>query len=64
LRHYVLLGLAATVLVALHAAVDFSLQIPGFAVFFAAFLSAVVTISLGRNGGEAERQYVRPASGR
>ncbi|MBX5160064.1 MULTISPECIES: O-antigen ligase family protein [unclassified Rhizobium] len=54
LRHYVLLGLAATVLVALHAAVDFSLQIPGFAVFFSAFLSAVVAISLGRNHGEAD----------
>ncbi|PDT10101.1 O-antigen ligase family protein [Rhizobium sp. M1] len=55
-RHYVLLGVAATVLVTLHGAVDFSLQIPGFAVFFAAFLSAVVAISLGRNNGEAQRQ--------
>ena len=54
LRHYVLLGLAATVLVALHAAVDFSLQIPGFAIFFSAFLSAVVAISLGRNNAEAD----------
>ncbi|ANK86874.1 MULTISPECIES: O-antigen ligase family protein [Rhizobium] len=58
LRHYVLLGIAATVLVALHAAVDFSLQIPGFAVFFSAFLSAVVAISLGRSHGETDRQYV------
>lgn len=57
LRHYVLLGIAATVLVALHAAVDFSLQIPGFAVFFAAFLSAVVSISLGRSQSETDRQY-------
>lgn len=57
LRHYVLLGIAATVLVALHAAVDFSLQIPGFAVFFSAFLSAVVTISLGRSQKETDRQY-------
>lgn len=55
-RHCVLLGVAATVLVTLHGAVDFSLQIPGFAVFFAAFLSAVVAISLGRNNGEAQRQ--------
>ncbi|PDT38337.1 1,4-beta-xylanase [Rhizobium sp. M10] len=55
-RHCVLLGVAATVLVTLHSAVDFSLQIPGFAVFFAAFLSAVVAISLGRNNGEAQRQ--------
>ena len=58
LRHYVLLGIAATVLVALHAAVDFSLQIPGFAVFFSAFLSAVVAISLGRSHPETDRQYV------
>ncbi|MGG7578633.1 O-antigen ligase family protein [Rhizobium sp. Nf11,1] len=57
LRHYVLLGIAATVLVALHAAVDFSLQIPGFAVFFSAFLSAVVAISLGRSHRETDRQY-------
>ncbi|MBX5136748.1 O-antigen ligase family protein [Rhizobium lentis] len=57
LRHYVLLGIAATVLVALHAAVDFSLQIPGFAVFFSAFLSAVVAISLGRSYRETDRQY-------
>ena len=62
LRHYVLLGLAATVLVALHAAVDFSLQIPGFAVFFSAFLSAVVAISLGRNSGERMLEYERPLS--
>ncbi|MBB4326856.1 hypothetical protein GGE32_000669, partial [Rhizobium leguminosarum] len=60
LRHYVLLGLAATVLVALHAAVDFSLQIPGFAVFYAAFLSAVVAISLGRSNGEADTAYEQP----
>ncbi|MBP2444491.1 O-antigen ligase family protein [Rhizobium leguminosarum] len=59
LRHYVLLGLTATVLVALHAAVDFSLQIPGFAVFYSAFLSAVVAISLGRSNAEADRAYER-----
>jgi hypothetical protein len=59
LRHYVLLGISATVLVALHAAVDFSLQIPGFAVFFAAFLSAVVAISLGRSSGDADTEYER-----
>ncbi|PDS75996.1 O-antigen ligase family protein [Rhizobium sp. L43] len=60
LRHYVLLGMAATVLVALHAAVDFSLQIPGFAVFYSAFLSAIVTISLGRSNGQADMAYERP----
>ncbi|MGO8666506.1 1,4-beta-xylanase, partial [Rhizobium ruizarguesonis] len=50
----------ATVLGALHAAVDFSLQIPGFAVGYAAVLSAVVAISLGRSNGEADRAYERP----
>ncbi|MBX5012467.1 O-antigen ligase family protein [Rhizobium lentis] len=60
LRHYVLLGISATVLVALHSAVDFSLQIPGFAVFFSAFLSAAVAISLGRSHGEKDRLYGGP----
>lgn len=49
-RHYAVLGLCGMLLVALHATVDFSLQIPGFAVFFAAFLSAVTSICLGREG--------------
>ncbi|KQR70812.1 O-antigen ligase family protein [Rhizobium sp. Leaf341] len=39
-------GFCATVLVAAHAAVDFSLQIPGFATFFAAVLGPVTTICL------------------
>jgi hypothetical protein len=41
-------GLAALVLVALHSVVDFSLQIPGFNVYFAAVMAAAVTASLGR----------------
>ena len=34
-KYYAALGLAATVLVAAHAMVDFSLQIPGFTVLYA-----------------------------
>jgi len=48
LRHYSILGGAGTVLTAAHATVDFSLQIPGFAIFFTAFLAAVVSICCGR----------------
>ncbi|MGO7335804.1 O-antigen ligase family protein [Rhizobium leguminosarum] len=48
LRRYSILGCAGTVLTAAHATVDFSLQIPGFAIFFTAFLAAVVSICCGR----------------
>ncbi len=47
------LGLGAVALVALHGLVDFSLQIPGMAAYFAAYLAAVTTISLG--GGASGR---------
>lgn len=43
-------GFCATLLVATHAAFDFSLQIPGFATFFAAVLGPVTTICLKKNG--------------
>ena len=41
-------GLAALLLVCLHSLVDFSLQIPGFNVYFAAALAAATTAALGR----------------
>jgi hypothetical protein len=41
-------GLAVLVLTALHGLVDFSLLIPGFNVYFAAFMAAAVTVSLAR----------------
>ena len=41
-------GLGGLVLVTLHSMVDFSIQIPGFAIFFAAFLAASLNLSLGR----------------
>jgi O-antigen ligase len=47
LRLYPALGVAAVLLVALHAILDFSLQIPGFAVFFAAFIAPLASIALG-----------------
>lgn len=50
-------GVLTTVL--LHAAVDFSLQIPGFAVWFAAVMAAALRISLGRRSSRrARRAYV------
>jgi O-antigen ligase len=47
-RFVPVMGLAALILVSLHSVVDFSLQIPGLAVYFAAIMAATVTISLGR----------------
>nr|WP_246705047.1 O-antigen ligase family protein [Rhizobium sp. SG570] len=41
------IGLASLVLVVLHSLIDFSMQIPGNAMFFAALLAGCVTISLG-----------------
>lgn len=48
LRHYSILGCSGVLLTASHSAVDFSIQIPGFAIFFMAFLSAVISICCGR----------------
>ena len=41
-------GFSILCLVALHSLVDFSLQIPGFNVYFAAAMAAAVTVSTGR----------------
>ncbi len=49
-RPFVTCGIGATLLVALHAFVDFSLQIPGVSVFYALILGASFTTSLGRVG--------------
>jgi hypothetical protein len=48
LRFIPVMGLAASALVSLHSIVDFSLQIPGVGVYFAATMAAAVTVSLGR----------------
>jgi O-antigen ligase len=49
-RFIPVMGLAALILVSLHSVVDFSLQIPGVGVYFAAIMAATVTMSLGRGG--------------
>lgn len=56
LRHYSALGFAGTVLTASHALVDFSLQIPGYAIFFSAFIAGTVSICCGREGMEQQGQ--------
>ena len=48
LRFVPIFGLAALILASLHSMVDFSLQIPGVGVYFAAVLAAAATVSLGR----------------
>jgi len=49
-RFIPVMGLAALTLASLHSVVDFSLQIPGVGVYFAAIMAATVTMSLGRGG--------------
>lgn len=48
-------GLAALLLVALHSAFDFSLQIPGFSLIFALLMGPTVNICLGRAAGAASQ---------
>jgi hypothetical protein len=49
-RFIPVMGLAALILATLHSIVDFSLQILGVAVYFAAVMAAATTVSLGRGG--------------
>jgi O-antigen ligase len=56
MQHYAGLGLAGTLLVATHAIVDFSLQIPGFAMFYAAFLGAITSLCYGAPAKMQARQ--------
>jgi O-antigen ligase len=48
-RFIPVMGLTVLILASLHSLVDFSLQIPGFATYFAAIMASTATISLGRN---------------
>lgn len=48
------LGLAALLLVLLHSILDFSLQIPGFAMAYAVFLAPVITLCLNPPGVERD----------
>lgn len=54
-------GLAGLLVVAIHSALDFSLQIPGFAVSFACFLAPLATLCLRSPGGHPRNG---PPSGR
>lgn len=49
MRIYPIAGLATVVLVGVHSLVDFSLQIPGLAAFYAAIAALTICISVGRN---------------
>lgn len=55
MKPVVLGGIAATVLTALHAATDFSLQIPGFSMCFAIFLAMTITASLNPAGNHNQK---------
>lgn len=48
MRHIPIVGIGGVVLVTAHSLTDFSLQIPGVAIYFACFLGAVSVVSLGR----------------
>lgn len=50
------LGLAGLLLVALHSSLDFSLQVPGFAMAYAVFLAPIVTLCLHPPGADRRRQ--------
>jgi O-antigen ligase len=65
LRHYAVLGFCGTLLTAFHAVTDFSLQIPGYAIFFSAFLAGTISICCGREGIEqqGERSDISPSRG-
>jgi len=55
LRHVPMAGIAGVVLVTVHSAIDFSLQIPGFAIYFACFLGAVASVSVARQARSVDR---------
>ncbi|SFB51014.1 O-antigen ligase like membrane protein [Rhizobium sp. NFR07] len=50
------IGMATLVLIAIHSAFDFSLQISGLAIFYAALLAPLTTLSLNEPGRRMERR--------
>lgn len=60
-RHYPILGCASVLLVATHSAIDFSIQIPGFAIFFMGLLAAVISICCSREERVSENNSDVPA---
>ncbi|ALN72051.1 O-antigen ligase [Aureimonas sp. AU20] len=61
-RHVPIVGLGVVILLALHGLVDFSLQVPGMALYAAAFLGAVGTIGSRRAAGRGARREAARAS--
>ncbi len=61
---YPVVGIGGLCLVVLHSALDFSLQIPGMAAFYALFAALTVTVSLGRarRGAAGQTEVVAPAT--
>jgi len=47
-RHFIVMGGAASFIVLAHGAVDFSIQIPGLSIFYAAVMAPVITVSCKR----------------
>lgn len=56
-RIYPAAGISAMVLVLSHSLVDFSLQIPGVSLYFAAIMAPLVVLSLGRNEHQTKRRH-------
>ncbi|QYA03902.1 O-antigen ligase [Rhizobium sp. B21/90] len=56
MRSYCALGFASILLVSLHGLVDFSLEIPGMASYFAALIATTSSVSLGRSPHRGQRQ--------
>lgn len=56
LRIYPIAGISILLLVLGHSVIDFSVQIPGFAILFASIIAAILTISRGRSSLPATRQ--------
>lgn len=59
LRYVAEIGLAALLLVAVHSALDFSIQISGLAMFYAALSAALVSVCLERSANSGRHPMVK-----
>lgn len=59
MRHISLLGFSGLLLALVHSAFDFSLQIPGMSVYFAAFLAATVSLCMVKSRGERSAEALQ-----
>jgi hypothetical protein len=57
------IGMASLVLVMIHSAFDFSLQISGLAIFYAALIAPLTALSLNEPGRRKKRRREAPAQG-